>query len=425
MGASARRYGVIFAALLACLQPVAVAAETSSHDDSIDDTLNAAEAEGVVPKSEGKPWNMYDGRLITLGLGGGFLVDYADYIQNEASKTQMPQSADIRLRDFRILLKGKFKFLPGVSYSLGYMYDGVENQWLFRQTGIMVDIPALDGNLFVGRTKEGFSTSKIMVGYYGWGLERSAANDAFLPILADGIKWTGRGFGNKLVYNMGGYFEKLGGYQNYDKNDEIAAARAVWLPFAKTDKVLHVAFEGRYGTAKDGNLQFRSKPESFPAQSYAVDTGKFLASSNAIFGFETYYRPGPLMFGLEYYVNKVYSSPKQNPLFHGGEIFAAYTLTGEIRPYDEKGAFFEAISPLRPVFKGGPGAWELVARASYVDLDSKLIDGGRFWRLTPVVNWHLSDNARLEFAYGYSILDRFGLVGATHYFQTRLQLTLM
>jgi hypothetical protein len=39
---------------------------------------------------------------------------------------------------------------------------------------------------FLGRTKQGFSTNKFMVGYYGWFNERSAANDAFLPILADG-----------------------------------------------------------------------------------------------------------------------------------------------------------------------------------------------------------------------------------------------
>jgi len=40
------------------------------------------------------------------------------------------------------------------------------------------------------------------------------------------------------------------------------------------------------------------------------------------------------------------------------------------------------------------------------------------------VNWFLSDNIRLEFAYGYGSLNRFGLVGVTQFFQTRLQLQL-
>ena len=41
-----------------------------------------------------------------------------------------------------------------------------------------------------------------------------------------------------------------------------------------------------------------------------------------------------------------------------------------------------------------------------------------------MVNWHMSNNMRLEFVYGYSSLDRFGVVGKTHFFQTRLQLQL-
>jgi phosphate-selective porin OprO/OprP len=41
-----------------------------------------------------------------------------------------------------------------------------------------------------------------------------------------------------------------------------------------------------------------------------------------------------------------------------------------------------------------------------------------------MVNWHLSDQLRLEVAYGYGVLDRFNLLGATHFFQTRLQVQL-
>jgi phosphate-selective porin OprO and OprP len=79
---------------------------------------------------------------------------------------------------------------------------------------------------------------------------------------------------------------------------------------------------------------------------------------------------------------------------------------------------------LCPVFAGGPGAWEVVAHGAYIDLDSKSISGGKYWRLTPMLNWYLSDNVRLEVAYGYGSLDRFDLVGKTHFFQTRLQLQL-
>lgn len=423
------RAGIAFFIICATV-PVATAAGTDkSTNASIDDAIDASEADDAGPsKSERSKWNEYDGKLFTLRLGGGLLIDTASYVQDADSKKQMSLHSAIDLRDFRVLLKGAFKFAPRLSYSIGYMYDAPNDVWRFRQTGIMIDVPEASGNFFVGRTKEGFSTNKLMVGYNGWANERAAANDAFLPILADGVKWTGNGFGNKLVYNIGWFTNALASVQQtYVKNDRQVAARAVWLPYAKTDSknLLHLALEGRHGSALKGNFQFRSKPESFPAQSYAVDTGKFPASYSNMLGIEAYYRREALMFGSEYFLNKVSSQQTNDPFFHGGEIFAAYLLTGEIRRYNERGAFFESILPSRPVFKGGSGAWELVFRMSYADLDSGLIEGGRFWRATPMANWYLADYMRLEFVYGYSVLDRFAVLGGTQYFQTRLQLQLL
>ena len=130
------------------------------------------------------------------------------------------------------------------------------------------------------------------------------------------------------------------------------------------------------------------------------------------------------MVGTEYFFTRADAPDSGNPLFHGGEVLVAHILTGETRPYNAKGAFFDRISPSRSVFSGGPGAWEVVGRFSYSDLDDGPIRGGKFWRITPMVNWHMSNNIRLEFVYGYSSLDRFGVVGKTHFFQTRLQLQL-
>jgi phosphate-selective porin OprO/OprP len=82
------------------------------------------------------------------------------------------------------------------------------------------------------------------------------------------------------------------------------------------------------------------------------------------------------------------------------------------------------VSPARPVFNGGPGAWELVTHFSTIDLDSGTLTGGKYWRFTPMVNWYLSDHLRLEMVYGYGSLNRFSSVGKTHFFQTRLQMQL-
>jgi phosphate-selective porin OprO and OprP len=397
----------------------------AAQGPSKDDTLDAAEADGDEPRRRLVSWNEYEGPYFTLRVGGGFLYDYSGYSQNSESKQQMALSPKHDLRDFRVLLKGRFKFVPHVSYTLGYMYDKAKEQWRFRQTGIMVAVPKLMGQIFVGRTKEGFSTNKLMVGYQGWTMERAAISDALLPILADGIKWTGNVPNGKFVYNVGWFTDTRSESESFNKNDKQFAARGVWLPFSRTDsRLLHVAVEARYGAANDGFLQYRSKPESFEAQSYAIDTGKFAAQDANTVGVETYYRPGPLMLGTEYFFNQVHSRESNDPFFHGGEVFVSYLMTGETRPYNARGAYFERVSPSRTVFEGGPGAWEIVLRYSYADLDSRPIEGGRFWRITPMVNWYLSDNIRLAFVTGYGMLDRSGIRGRTLFAQTRLQLQL-
>jgi phosphate-selective porin OprO/OprP len=53
-----------------------------------------------------------------------------------------------------------------------------------------------------------------------------------------------------------------------------------------------------------------------------------------------------------------------------------------------------------------------------------MIRGGKFQRITPMLNWYASENVRLELVYGYGWLDRMGIQGQTQFFQTRLQLTL-
>ncbi len=91
-------------------------------------------------------------------------------------------------------------------------------------------------------------------------------------------------------------------------------------------------------------------------------------------------------------------------------------------PYSTNGGFFRDVSPAHPLYKGGYGAWETVFRVSYSNLNSGTLKGGEFWRATPAVNWYMSDAARLELAYGFSNLTRFGIRGSTEFFQVRLQL---
>jgi phosphate-selective porin OprO and OprP len=286
----------------------------------------------------------------------------------------------------------------------------------------MVAVPELKGHLFVGRSKEGLSLNMVMVGYAGWTMERSTAVVATVPLLADGVKWMGYLPKRRFLYTLGWYTDVLSEGQSFSSYDQQLVARVGWLPILEENgTLLHVALAGRYGLVNDRTLRLRSRPELNIAP-YFVETESFAARDTRLLQGEVYYRPGPWMLGAEYFVQRVNATEQPDPLFHGGDAVVSWLITGETRKYNKVGGYFLAVSPRRTVFEGGPGAFEALLRLSYIDLDDREVRGGCFWRLTPMVNWYLSDNLRLELSYGVGQLDRFGTLGTTQFFQTRLQL---
>jgi phosphate-selective porin OprO/OprP len=398
-------------------------ANNTQQTETLDDTIEAGDDELAEPVRKLVSWNEYEGKYFSIRFGAGFLYDYAAYSQDDASKEQFALYPEARVRDSRFMLKGRLKFDRAVTWSSGIMYDPPTEKFLIRETGVMIEVPEISGHLFVGRTKEGFSLNKVMVGYAGWTMERATISDATIPILADGIKWLGYAPSKHLLWNLGVYKDWLSEGQAFSTYDHQIAGRLAWVPLMSdtNGKVLHVGMSLRYGKPNDGVLQLRSRPEAFPA-SYFVDTGRFAAESTRMLAPEAYYRAGPLLIGTEYFLQDVNAPESGDPFFHGGDVALTWLATGETRVYNTRGGFFNQISPARPVFQGGPGAWEFVARFSYIDLNSGPVRGGKFWRFTPMVNWHLSDNVRLEFAHGYGSLDRFNTIGKTQFFQSRLQL---
>jgi phosphate-selective porin OprO/OprP len=401
-----------------------------ASDSTLQHTMEAGdEADVVEPRRKLVKFNHYEGRFFSIRIGGGFLYDVAAFKQDDESKKQVGNLGfDNKIRDARIVFKGRFgtaKAKRPITYSLGIMYDVPTKKLLFRETGIMIAAPNLWGNIFIGRTKEGFSLNKVMVGYAGWTMERSAMSDATVPILGDGIKWLGYLPNRKFLWNIGYFFDEFNYDQSFSTYNHQVVSRLVYLPILSEEKrtVFHIGLNLRQGKVDNDSLQLRSRPEVFPAP-FFVDTKKFHATHTFMYGGEIYYRKGPWLFGSEYWFQSVDSPENGNPIFHGGDIVATWLITGETREYNTVGGFFKGILPARTIFQGGPGAVEAVLRLSYIDLDDAAIQGGRFWRITPMINWHLSDNIRLEFAYGYGKLNRFELNGGTHFFQSRVQFQL-
>jgi len=329
------------------------------------------------------------------------------------------------IRDSRFILGGRLSTQRRITWQAGLMYDWIKDKWFIRQTGFVVDVPEIHSNFWIGRTKEGPSLNRVTVGYDTWMMERFTWSDAAIPLLADGIRWQGYIPKSHLIWNLGYFIDVLSEGESFSYFSNQLAGR---IGFVRMDSdtsgsLFHAAIGFHFGIPNEGSLRLKAKPEANGAPNF-IDTGQIPATATQMVGLELYYRPGPLLFGTEYYLERAASPQTNNPAFNGGGVFALWNVTGEVRRYIAPGSYFDAVSPRHSIYHGGSGGLEVGLHLSNIDLDDAAVAGGKFWRLTPIVNWHLSDNIRLEFEYGYGTLDRYGMRGHTQFYQSRIQLQL-
>lgn len=376
------------------------------------------------------PANEFAGSFTTFKIGLGYIHDFTTYKQSDEFKAQM-DSAGLTLtpqgkpRDFRVLGSGVLRTKRYLAFKFAYMYDGDKNTWLVRESGITIGVPELAGHIFVGRTKEGFSLVKVMNGHSPWTMERQMALDV-IPILADGIKWMGYLPESKIFWNLGAFNDVISKGQGFSTFEWQYVARVGWVPFndTKKNKTLHIATNLRYGKPNNGEITLKSRPESNPTPQI-LNTGVVKADHSSHIGGEIYYRNKRLMLGSEIITHNFYSDNSDNHQFAGGDVVVSYFFTKTSRPYKTEGNIFGFIPVRKSVFKKGWGEVEGVLRFSMLNLNDGAVKGGKFWRITPMVNWYLTKVIRLEFVYGYGVLDRFGIKGNVQFFESRIQFTVM
>jgi phosphate-selective porin OprO and OprP len=338
------------------------------------------------------PVNDFEGSKASFRIGMGFIYDFATYAQSDVFKQQM-DSGNFKvgpkalLRDFRVLGSMRFKTKRTLTFKFAYMWDGNNQTWLVRESGLTIGVPELAGHIFIGRTKEGYSMVKVMNGHSPWTNERQMAID-LIPILADGIKWFGHLPKSRVFWNLGLYNDIVSHRQSFSTFAWQAVARVGWLPVYNTEEseVVHVAANLRYGEPENGKFTAKSRPESNPMP-HILNTGEFNASTSRHIGGELYYSKKNFMIGSEVAVHQFYSTGFEDHTFIGGDVMFSYMFTGGIRPYNQGAGIYGFIPVKNPVFKGGLGELEGVLHASTYNLNDGSIKGGQFWRFTSMVNW--------------------------------------
>lgn len=200
--------------------------------------------------------------------------------------------------------------------------------------------------------------------------------------------------------------------------------RLVWVPwYDEPSGGRYLAFLGagyslrnlkgrteKFSTGPEVNLQYDAASiiPSF------VSTGTLTANQTQIFQAEASTVLGPLSFQAEYYGTLVQQVHNPQVFFQGMYVYGSYFLTGEHRPYDRKQGIYTAIKPNSSFFRvrtdrgiaTGPGAWEVAARFSSMNLSDRNIQGGTLNDVTLGLNWYATFQMRFSINYIHAFLNR-------------------
>ena len=243
-------------------------------------------------------------------------------------------------------------------------------------------------------------------------IERAAFDDAFINTRRLGI--------NLGYTNSAGDFRINGGLwtahsidSTLDNNGWIGAMRAVYSPLMDGNQ-LHFGLNYQHrefqdnangapasgsGQPSSGQLaRYRARPFTQLTDVRFVDTNTFAAKSDDIIGIEAagIFKSLHIAAEGQYLKSNSYDAfdqivvndpedvldqfsgnqwvPDGNPSFWGGYIEAGYFLTGETRGY--KNGTWDRTKVLKPFSKGGMGAFQIIGRLDYLDLDSRKLHEG-------------------------------------------------
>jgi phosphate-selective porin OprO and OprP len=234
-------------------------------------------------------------------------------------------------------------------------------------------------------------------------MERAAIVDAFGLTRQIGL---GSGVSGKNWGVDAGVFGQNASDQ--DNNEGYALAGRGHYAFlygpADSSQVVHLGASARYrnfdNDTFDSEVQYRQLPFFNFTGTNSVDTGTIEDAEGDVWvGPEFAWVSGPFSLQSEFantFLQRKHGEDDANNLW-GGYLSASYFLTGEHRPYDPKTGVFDRVKVERPLQDGGLGAWQLAARADYIDLNDEGVKGGEQVSYIAGVNWYPNDYVRFLF----------------------------
>ena len=264
---------------------------------------------------------------------------------------------------------------------------------------------------------------------FGDGVSMNTGRVTFLPLYMDD--------GRSLIHLGLSAQHRTGDVGNYQDNDTLAGVTDLTTSYPNNN-IKFIRFRSRYalrdavGQAQGGSTLNAIQNIAPGDGARPIDTGTLLApkgTNNIASEFMAYCGPFWIQaeanlantpdsqYAAYYTYNRntgaiaVATAPAgyvrpagQTLNYWGYYVQAGYFLTGENRGYDRRYGIYERVRPFENFFftrdqEGRPsyglGAWEVLYRYDFTDLDSKGINGGRLGQNTIGVNWHLNSHMKI------------------------------
>jgi phosphate-selective porin OprO and OprP len=396
----------------------------------------AAEKPAKEKKNEGFEHNIF-GRIqadsVTIGQSPG----------NIAQVGHAPNG--VGFRRARIGVQGVGHEIYFYRFEVDFSNPGQVISQVPRVTDAYAEIRKIGylGTLRMGEFRVPLSTERLMSSNDTTFIERG------LPQAFNPARQLGLMLFNSTPNYLLSYYSDISTFKATDQGQQFGKAgrvdftnRLVFLPWydeASGGRYLfHLGGAYLYEDARNETVKYSTTPEAFLQYGATknlipsfISTGNITARNSQIAQVEASTVLGSLSIQGEYYATWVTPTAGQVPyFFHGAYVYASYFLTGEHRVYDRQQAYYTSVTPFTNFFRvrgadrsiiQGPGAWEIAARFSTMDLSDKSIQGGRLNDVTLGVNWYLNRQMRIMANYIYAMNNVHNVPTYANIFETRAQ----
>ncbi len=350
-------------------------------------------------------------KLFRMKFGGRLLIDAANTFGNSTIERLFDHGSEGDIRQARLDLTGTFR--KRTYYQLAVDLTGQSSSEDDIQKYLTNAFVGMVGPRFVGRVEGGIIREPISMGALTSRLNISflerALPDAFVAGYQPGVVLRNDVLDNRLHWAVGVFRFRGSSGNNSDRMD--ITGRISGIPWLSKDgtRFLHLGVSYDLMIDNSFKLRINQRPETWFGDNW-VDTGQFNADSAHVVSGEFAGIWRSMAFQSEVLINRADREHGSSVQFWGAYAQISYFLTGQHRHYQRRHGIFGPLPITQPVsFEPfTPGAWELTARFSHLDLNDEEIRGGILNTFTLGINWYILHNLRLMANYTHANLNGVG-----------------